>query len=85
MKIEVTNHRSSSNLISVIVDGKCIHSRFIKPYPESVLTTHIDVGLDICGNDLEDPYFCEHTPKKWLKPTITFKKYAPPPALPSPS
>ena len=80
MKVEVTNHRSSSNVISVIVNGKCILSRFLKPYPSSVLTTSIDHNLSVIANG---QLIVVPSPTS-LKPKVTFPKYAPP-AKPSSS
>ena len=48
-KIEVTNHKSSSKLVSVILDEKCIHSKFLKLRPGSVLTTHINDKVTVTG------------------------------------
>ena len=48
-KLEVTLHKCSPNLVSVIADGKCIISTFLKPRPGSVLTTHINDSFRVVG------------------------------------
>ena len=85
MKLEVTNHKCSSKLVSIIVNGECIVSKFLNLRPGSFLTTQfneaiMDSVLTNCGL-----YECLPLPKTVLNlPKVTFKQYSPP-ALTEPS
>ena len=49
MKLEVTNDKCSSKIVSILVDGECIISCFLNVRPGSVLTTHINDTVKVIG------------------------------------
>ena len=84
MKLEVTNHKCSSKLVSIIVNGECIVSRFMNLRPGSFLTTQFNEAIMDSVLSTHGLYECLPLPKTVLKlPKLTFKKYSPP-ALTSP-